>query len=55
MSKKKTNLDAAFNRLRKLNINTTVEQHIELVNILFDLANDQFDKGMQITTEIYTK
>jgi hypothetical protein len=51
----KTNLETAFKRLRDLNIDTTSEQHIELTNILFDLANDQFNKGMEVTTEIYTK
>ena len=55
MKTKKTTLKKAYNRLRELNIEMTTEQHIELTNILFDLANDQFDKGMAITTEIYNK
>ena len=51
----KTDLKKAYDRLRELNIETTKEQYIELTNILFDLANDQFEKGMEVTTEIYTK
>mgnify|MGYP003642183265 CR=1 FL=1 len=55
MKTKKTNLTKAYNRLRKLNLEMNTEQYIELSNILFDLANDQFDKGMEVTTEIYNK
>ena len=55
MKTKKTTLKKAYNRLRELNIETTTEQYIELTNILFDLANDQFEKGMEVTTEIYNK
>ena len=51
----KTNLTEAYNRLRELNLEMNTEQHIELSNILFDLANDQFNKGMGVTTEIYNK
>ena len=55
MEEQETNLTKAYNRLRELNIETTTEQYIELTNILFDLANDQFEKGMEVTTEIYNK
>ena len=55
MKTKKTTLKKAYNRLRKLNIEMNTEQYIELTNILLDLANDQFDKGMEVTTEIYNK
>lgn len=55
MKTKKTTLKKAYNRLRELNIETTTEQYIELTNILLDLANDQFEKGMELTTEIYNK
>tara|TARA_R110001592_G_scaffold52851_2_gene162156 strand:+ start:1118 stop:1282 length:165 start_codon:yes stop_codon:yes gene_type:complete len=51
----KTTLTAAYNRLRGLNLETNSEQYIELSNILFDLANDQFEKGMEVTTGIYNK
>ena len=55
MKEQKTNLTKAYNRLRKLNLEMNTEQYIELSNILFDLANDQFNKGMEVTTEIYNK
>ena len=51
----KTNLTKAYDRLKELNLETNSEQYIELSNILFDLANDQFEKGMEVTTEIYNK
>ena len=55
MKEKKTYLTKAYDRLRELNLAMTTEEYIELTNILFDLANDQFDKGMQVTSEIYNK
>ena len=47
----KTDLKKSYDRLRELNLEMTTEQHIELTNILFDLANYQFNKGMQIFTD----
>lgn len=55
MKVKKTYLTKAYNRLRQLNLEMNAEQYIELTNILFDLANDQFEKGMELTSEIYNK
>ena len=55
MKEQKTNLTKAYDRLRELNLEMNTEQHIELSNILFDLANDQFNKGMGVTTGIYNK
>ena len=55
MKKQKTDLKKSYDRLRELNLEMTTEQHIELTNILLDLANDQFNKGMEVTTEIYNK
>ena len=55
MKTKKTTLKRAYNRLRNLNIEMTTEEFIELSNILCDLANDQFEKGMEVTTGIYNK
>ena len=55
METKKTNLTKAYDRLRELNLAMTTEEYIELSNILFDLANDQFEKGMEVTSEIYSK
>ena len=50
-----TNLTKAYDRLRKLNIETNSEQYIELSNILYDLANEQFDKGIDVASGIYNK
>ena len=55
MKEQKTNLTKAYDRLRELNLETTTEEFIELSNILCDLANDQFEKGMEVTTGIYNK
>ena len=55
MKEQKTNLTKAYDRLRQLNLAMTTEEYIELSNILFDLANDQFEKGMEVTSEIYSK
>ena len=55
MKEQKTNLTKAYDRLRELNLEMNTEQYIELTNILFDLANDQFEKGMEVTSEIYSK
>ena len=55
MKEQKTNLTKAYDRLRELNLETNSEQYIELSNILYDLANDQFEKGMEVKTGIYNK
>tara|TARA_R110002033_G_scaffold1510_4_gene13083 strand:+ start:3212 stop:3379 length:168 start_codon:yes stop_codon:yes gene_type:complete len=55
MKEQKTDLTKAYGRLRELNLEMNTEQHIELSNILFDLAKDQFNKGVEVTSEIYNK
>ena len=55
MKPQKTNLTKAYDRLRELNLETNSEQYIELSNILYDLANEQFDKGIDVASGIYTK
>lgn len=50
-----TNLENAFSKLRKIDLEISTEDYIELSNIMCNLANEQFDKGMKVTTEIYTK
>ena len=55
MKKQKTGLEKAYKKIAKLKIETTTEQYIALTNVLYELANEQFDKGMKIATEIYTK
>ena len=55
MSTPKTNLAKAYDELRKLHLEMSTEQYILVGQIMYDLANDQFNKGMEVTTEIYTK
>ena len=54
MRTKKTTLKKAYNRLRKLNIEMTTEEFTELSNILCDLANTQFERGLNTGSEIVT-
>ena len=51
----KTNLTNAYDRLRELNLETNSEQYIELSNILYDLANEQFEKGIDVGERIFNK
>ena len=55
MKKKKTGLEKAYKNIAKLKIETTPEQYIALTKVLYELANEQFDKGMEIATEIYNR
>ena len=54
MKPKKTALKKAYKRLRKLNIEMTTEEFTELSNILCDLANTQFERGLDAGSEIVT-
>ena len=51
----KTNLEKAYSKLRKLDLEMSTEDYIELSSIMCNLSNEQFEKGMKVTTEIYTK
>ena len=53
MKEQETNLTKAYNRLRELNIEKTTEQYMELSNILFDLSNEQFERGLKTGEEIF--
>lgn len=55
MKEQKTNLAKAYDRLRELHLEMSTEQYILVGQIMYDLATDQFNKGMEVTTEIYTK
>ena len=53
MKEQKTNLAKAYKKLRKLNLETTSEQFIELSNIMCNLANKQFESGLNAGEEIF--
>lgn len=56
-TEQKSNLKNAFDRLRALNLETNTSKYIELNNILCDLSNQEFkkglDKGMEISKKVY--
>ena len=54
-TEKKSNLTNAFDSLRALNLETTTTKYIELNNILCDLSNQQFEKGLDMGVEIIKK
>jgi len=54
-TEQKSNLTNAFDRLRALNLKTNTTKCIELNNILYDLSNQQFEKGLDIGVEIIKK
>jgi len=54
-TEQKSNLTNAFDRIRALNLETNTTKYIELNNILCDLSNQQFEKGLDIGVEIIKK
>tara|TARA_R110000803_G_scaffold59849_1_gene118809 strand:+ start:284 stop:454 length:171 start_codon:yes stop_codon:yes gene_type:complete len=53
MKEQKTNLAKAYKKLRKLNIEMSTEDFIELSNIMCNLANQQFESGLNAGEEIF--
>jgi len=51
----KSNLTQAFERVQKLNLGISLKQSLDLSNILYDLANEQFNKGLDTANEIHKK
>ncbi len=51
----KSNLTQAFERVQKLNLGISLKQSLDLSNILYDLANKQFNKGLNTANEIHKK
>ena len=49
---KKSNLEKAFEKKNALNLDLTTEQFISLNDILCDLANQEFEKGLNKGLEI---
>ena len=55
MKTKKTNLAKAYKKLRNLNIEMSTEDFIELSNIMCNLANQQFESGLNAGEEIFKR
>ena len=51
----KSNLTLAFEQVKKLNLGLTLEQYIDLNDVLYVLATEQFRKGMKEANEIHNK
>ena len=51
----KSNLTLAFEQVKKLNLGLTLEQYIDLNDILYTLSINQFSKGMKEANEIHNK
>ncbi len=51
----KSNLTQAFERVQKLNLGIGLKQSLDLSNILCDLANEQFSRGLDTANEIHKK
>lgn len=52
---KQSNLSLAFDQVKNLNLGLTLEQCIDLNDVLYTLSINQFNKGMQQANEIYNK
>ena len=51
----KSNLTQAFERVQKLNLGISLKQSLDLSNILYNLANEQFNRGLDTANEIHKK
>ena len=51
----KSNLTQAFDRVQKLNLGISLKEGLDLSNILYDLATQQFNKGLETANEIHKK
>lgn len=51
----KSSLTLAFEQVKKLNLGITLEQYIDLNDVLYTLSINQFSKGMKEANEIHNK
>lgn len=51
----KSNLILAFEQVKGLNLGLTLEQYIDLNDVLYTLSINQFSKGMKEANEINNK
>ena len=51
----KSSLTLAFEQVKKLNLGITLEQYIDLNDVLYTLSINQFSKGMKEANEINNK
>ena len=55
LTETKSNLTLAFEQVKKLNLGLTLEQYIDLNDVLYVLATEQFRKGMKEVNEIHNR
>ena len=51
----KSNLTLAFEQVKNLNLGLTLEQYIDLNDVLYTLSINSFCKGMKEANEIHKK
>ena len=51
----KSNLTLAMEQVKKLNLGLTLEQYIDLNDVLYTLSINSFSKGMKEANEIHNK
>ena len=52
---KKSSLQKAFHKIDKLNLSITLDQKLEINQIICDLSNESYNKGSKMTQKIYTR
>ena len=50
-----SNLTLAFEQVKNLNLGLTLEQYIDLNDVLYTLSINQFSEGMKEANEIHNK
>ena len=51
----KSNLTLAMEQVKKLNLNLTIDQYLDLNDVLYNLSINQFSRGMKQANEIHNK
>ena len=51
----KSNLTLAMEQVKKLNLNLTIDQYLDLNDVLYNLSINQFSRGMKEANEIHNK
>jgi hypothetical protein len=54
-TEKKSNLTQAFERIEKLNLGISLNKSLDLSDILYTLATEQYNKGLKTANEIHNK
>lgn len=51
----KSNLTLAFERIEKLNLGISLTKSLQLSDVLYTLAHEQYSKGLETSNEIHNK